>query len=203
MLVEFLFDTADLAKVQQHRWHLASNSYLATSVKVADASGNLIAKRELYLHTFLAEPPSGHTVQHITKNGLDNRRSNLRIVPVAIASPPATTKKRSTELPPMCGIKPEDIPKHIWYVHANGYHRDRFAIEFKSEKILWKSSSSKQYSLKEKLEQAKEKLQDFYKTYPHLDPKREEDLIQQLQSSFEAALKAQVSQGAPLQPPTV
>ncbi len=84
----------------------------------------------------------------------------------------------------MCGIRPEEIPKHIWYVQANGYHRDRFAIEFKTEGILWKSTSSKDVSLKEKLEHARDRLKELYEIYPHLDPKREEEEARALTESF-------------------
>ena len=149
MLVEFVIDTVDLSGVKEHKWHLASGSYIATSVKV-DISGNE-KKRELYLHNFLMKPGARQVVQHISTNGLDNRRENLRIVDDSTVSICHTKKKRIVELPPMCGIKLEEIPKHIWYVQANGYHRDRFAIEFKTEGILWKSTSSKEVSLKEKL----------------------------------------------------
>ena len=91
----------------------------------------------------------------------------------------------------MCGIKPEEIPKHVWYVQANGYHRDRFAIEFKTEGILWKSTSSKEVSLQEKLEQAVAKLKELYELYPYLDPKREEEEIAALAQSFQTILLTQ------------
>jgi hypothetical protein len=186
MLIEFVFDTTDLPAVQEHKWHLASGNYIATSVKV-DISGNE-KKRELYLHNFLMKPGMGELVHHISKNGLDNRRDNLRVVDEAVAAAGHAKKKRSVELPPMCGIKPEEIPKHIWYVQANGYHRDRFDIEFKTEGILWKSTSSKLVSLKEKLEQAKEKLVELYELYPQLDPKREEEQARLLNESFSSII---------------
>jgi hypothetical protein len=188
MLVEFVFDTTDLPTVAEHKWHLASGSYIATSVKV-DISGTPV-KRELYLHTLLMKPGPSQTVQHISKNGLDNRRQNLRLVSNSDAVAGHAKKKRNVELPPLCGIKPEDIPKHIWYVQANGYHRDRFAIEFKTEGILWKSTSSKLVSLQEKLDQAKAKLEDLYKLYPHLDPKLEEERMAALEKSFKEILSA-------------
>ena len=186
MLVEFAFDTTDLPTVAEHKWHLASGSYIATSVKV-DVSGTPV-KRELYLHTLLMKPGPTQAVQHISKNGLDNRRKNLRLVSNSDAVAGHAKKKRNVELPPLCGIKPEDIPKHIWYVQANGYHRDRFAIEFKTEGILWKSTSSKLVSLQEKLDQAKTKLEDLYTLYPHLDPKLEEERIAALDTSFKEIL---------------
>jgi hypothetical protein len=201
MLVEFAIDAADVEKVSQHRWHLASNSYIATSVKQADVSGGApeSKKKELYLHTFLLNPGPDQVVHHISKNGLDNRRRNLRMSTATDSGvgAAATRKKRTIELPPMCGLELADIPKHVWYVQANGYHRDRFAIELKTEGLLWKSTSSKKFSLQEKLDQTKEKLKELYELYPHLDPKREEELIASLSTSFEALLANPAGAPAP------
>jgi hypothetical protein len=185
MAIEFVIDAADLSGVKEHRWHYASSAYIATSVTVTvDCSGvPTQKKRELYLHNFLLKPRPHEAVQHISKNGLDNRRANLRLVDIGTLNN-QTKKRRNVELPIMCGIRPEDIPRHIWYVQANGYHRDRFAIEFKTEGILWKSTSSKNFSLKEKLEHAQEKLNELYEIYPHLDPKREEEEAKALEESF-------------------
>lgn len=185
MGIEFTVDLTDLSGVQEHRWHYASNAYVATSVTVTvDVSGVPVTKkRELYLHNFLLKPRPHEAVQHISKNGLDNRRINLRLVDVGTLNN-QTKKRRNVELPIMCGIRPEEIPKHIWYVQANGYHRDRFAIEFKTEGILWKSTSSKDVSLKEKLEHARDRLKELYEIYPHLDPKREEEEARALTESF-------------------
>ena len=185
MGIEFTVDLTDLSGVQEHRWHYASNAYVATSVTVTvDVSGVPVTKkRELYLHNFLLKPRPHEAVQHISKNGLDNRRINLRLVDVGTLNN-QTKKRRNVELPIMCGIRPEEIPKHIWYVQANGYHRDRFAIEFKTEGILWKSTSSKDVSWKEKLEHARDRLKELYEIYPHLDPKREEEEARALTESF-------------------
>jgi len=186
MLIEFAFDATDLPAVREHKWHFASGSYIATSVKV-DISG-VEKKRELYLHSLLMKPGPTQAVQHISKNGLDNRRQNLRLVDDSVAAIGHAKKKRNVELPALCGIRPEDIPKHIWYVQANGYHRDRFAIEFKTEGILWKSTSSKEVSLKDKLDQATKKVAELYELYPHLDPKREEEEVAALDKSFKEVL---------------
>ena len=92
-------------------------------------------------------------------------------------------KKRNVTLPSDCGMKAEDIPRHIWYVHPNGLHGDRFAIEFKTEGIVWKTTSSKKVSLANKLVEAKNKLAELYALYPHLNPvSAEEEAAVLLQS---------------------
>jgi hypothetical protein len=102
-----------------------------------------------------------------------------------------TKKKRFITLPEGCEIDPDDIPRHIWYIKSHGAHGDRFAIEFKSENICWKTSSSKKISLKEKLNQAKEKLQEFYIIFPHLNPFNPDKLKKEeyLTNSFNEIIK--------------
>jgi hypothetical protein len=178
-LVEFLIDRTDLSAVSQYAWHFVGNG-LATTV-VGEK------KRELYMHSLIMGPGPTQFVQHISGNGLDNRRANLRLINKADAAL-NRVKSRTIELPPLCGIKPEDIPTHVWYVQANGYHRDRFAIEFKTEGILWKSTSSKSVSLQEKLAAAKAKLAELYIDYPHLDPAVNDAASIGLKESFEAIL---------------
>jgi hypothetical protein len=181
-LVDFVVDTSDVPILKKYSWHYTPNGYLATSLIRDDK------KHEVYLHTILLNPKPGEVVEHRTKNGLDNRRANLRVVDEMEAGTTKASKQRSVELPPLCGLAAEDIPKHIWYVQPNGYHRDRFAIELKREGILWKTTSSKKFSLKEKLDQAKEKLKEVYQAYPYLDPKHEEDLRKSLEESFQSIL---------------
>jgi hypothetical protein len=192
MCVEFVIDAADLSGVQLYKWHYVSNAYIATSVLVdIDVSGTIVSKkRELYLHNLLMKPRPQEAVQHISRNGLDNRRENLRLVDLGTLNN-QTKKRRNVELPPLCGIRPEEIPKHIWYVQANGYHRDRFAIEFKTEGILWKSTSSKDVSLKEKLDAANAQLKILYEAFPHLDPKKEEAVAKLLEESFQKIVRVQ------------
>ena len=181
-LVEFLIDATDLSGLRPYAWHYTSGT-LATTI--TDVSG----KHEVYMHSLIMKPKENEVVQHISGNGLDNRRANLRCVDRGDALLNRVQKKRIVELPPLCGLTAQDIPRHIWYVQANGYHRDRFAIEFKTERILWKSTSSKQVSLQEKLEAAKKKLAELYVQYPHLDPAADEELTTGLEESFTGTLE--------------
>jgi hypothetical protein len=188
---QFVFDKEDYDKINDRAWHFASGNYISSST-IHDSK-----KKELYLHNLIMDrlehPGKGAvmSVDHINRNGLDNRKENLRIISQTQQNLNQIKKKRSVILPESCLIKPEDIPRHIWYVRANGQHGERFAIEFKTEGIIWKSTSSKAVSIHDKLKQAKEKLQDFYIQYPYLNPDRDDRVkeINDLLESFEIIIK--------------
>ena len=173
--INFVFDTEDIDKVKNLSLHYASNSYISNGV-IVDGK-----KKELYLHNIIMNrlgfPGKGskETVDHINRNGLDNRKENLRILTQSEQNLNQSKKTRRVELPEDSKLIPENIPKHIWYVKANGYHGDRFAIEFKTENITWKTTSSKIVSLKDKLQLAIDKLKEYYIQYPYLNPNNEEN----------------------------
>lgn len=192
--VQFVFDAEDYHKVSQRAWHVSSTKYIASTFYTNDERHN---KKELFLHNLVMNrlnfPGKGakETVDHINRNGFDNRKENLRLVTQTEQNINQTKRNRSITLPEGCGLAPEDIPRHIWYIKAHGAHGDRFAIEFKTEGICWKTTSSTKVSLKEKLQAAKEKLQEFYTQYPHLNPFNTSKLEQEkiLQQSFEQILQ--------------
>ncbi len=172
--VKFVFDKEDFDKVNGKSWHRASNAYISHGI-IIDGK-----KKEYYLHNLVMNlldfPGKGskETVDHINRIGFDNRKENLRIITQSEQNLNQSKRKRRVELPENSELTPDDIPKHIWYVKVNGHHGDRFAIEFKTENITWKTTSSKNISLKDKLQSAKDKLQEFYQIYPHLNPDNEE-----------------------------
>jgi len=182
--VNFVIDKEDFPSIEQRPWHFAAGNYISSGV-IHESK-----KKELYLHNLimnrLDHPGKGaiHSVDHINRNGLDNRKENLRILSQSEQNLHQVKKKRSVVLPEGFPIDADDIPRHIWYVRANGLHGDRFAIEFKSEGIVWKTTSSKKISLEDKLNQAKEKLQELYIKYPHLNPSNIEILEEELNTSY-------------------
>jgi hypothetical protein len=65
-----LVDDEDYERLAQHKWcvlRTGSNVYAKRT------------KRALLMHREVMLPPPGMVVDHINHNGLDNRRSNLRI----------------------------------------------------------------------------------------------------------------------------
>jgi hypothetical protein len=187
----FVIDKEDYPKIKDYSWHYTSNSYISHNVNI---DGQIKA---LYLHNIVLNrlifPGKGskESVDHINRIGLDNRKENLRIITQSEQNMNQSKKKRNITLPEDSGLTVDDIPTHIWYVKANGSHGDRFAIEFKTENIVWKTTSSKNILLKDKLKSAKEKLQELYKLYPHLNPNNEQKLekIKELADSYYEIIK--------------
>ena len=130
------------------------------------------------------------SVDHINRIGLDNRKANLRVVTQSQQNVNKGARKRVAELPADSGLTAADLPRHVWYIKANGSHGDRFAIELKTEGISWKTTSSKTVSLKDKLDAAKAKLAEYYETYPHLNPDNDEKMIEvrDLAASYNAII---------------
>jgi hypothetical protein len=183
--VKFIFDKEDFPKIEKRPWHLSSGKYIGSTFYLDGG-----VKLELYLHNLIMDKitfdgkGAKETVDHINRNGLDNRKENLRIITQSQQNINQSKKIRTVILPEECNIKPDEIPKHIWYVRANGLHGDRFAIEFKTEGICWKTTSSKKVDILQKLQDAKEKLKEFYIKFPHLNPEYEIDRCKELNESF-------------------
>jgi len=190
-LIKFLIDKDDFPKIKDLTWHYISKSYICHNVNIEGK------QKALYLHNMvmnrLGFPGKGakESVDHINRIGLDNRKENLRIITQSEQNLNQSKRPRKIELPADSELTVDDIPKHIWYVKANGSHGDRFAIEFKTENIVWKTTSSKKISLKDKLEAAKEKLNELYEKYPYLNPDNKENdrKKQELIDSYHEILK--------------
>lgn len=78
--VQALIDDADAMLVAQFRWHPAvPHRGQARRYAVARVGPE---RRTLYMHRLILglEPDDPREVDHINRNGLDNRRANLRVV---------------------------------------------------------------------------------------------------------------------------
>ena len=165
--MKFKIDKDDFEKVNTRHWYLTSGGHYVGSGLTVDGKSKV-----MYLHNFIMNrfvfPGKGskESIDHINRNGLDNRKSNLRLVSQSMQNVNKKSRSRTAELPE--GIS--ELPKHVWYIKPNGLHGDRFCIELKTEGITWKTTSSKKVTIHEKLQQAKDKLEELYEQYPHLKP---------------------------------
>ena len=102
-------------------------------------------------------------IVHIDRIGLDNRRENLMYDEVdKDQNKNIKKKKRTISLPAESGIKPSEIPTYVWYMKPNGSHGERFMVDVGD--VQWKTTSSKQLSLRYKLEEAKKYLRELTKS---------------------------------------
>lgn len=69
-------DLADLERVQRYRWHsvkIRQRTYAQTTIR---RNGG---KTHIYLHRYILDAPARALVDHVDHDGLNNRRSNLRL----------------------------------------------------------------------------------------------------------------------------
>lgn len=69
-----LIDAADFEKVGRFKWTFATAGYACRSIRRSDNS-----KQMVLLHRVLMDAKPEQDIDHINHDGLDNRRSNLRL----------------------------------------------------------------------------------------------------------------------------
>lgn len=75
-----LIDAADVEMVSQHRWCASVDYRIDGSVRAVYAITSVPRKSaKLWLHRLFTDAPDGLDVDHIDRDGLNNRRSNLRL----------------------------------------------------------------------------------------------------------------------------
>jgi hypothetical protein len=75
-----LVDDADFDQVGQFKWSAHRTKYaIYACTRTPRGNG---PRKTILLHRFLMKPPEGFVVDHISGNGLDNTRANLRVVPM-------------------------------------------------------------------------------------------------------------------------
>jgi len=119
-----IVDDADYSRVSKHVWSAARRAcatYAAAGFWIEGRSKND------YLHRFVMNPPEGMQVDHINGNGLDNRKSNLRVCTNA-QNNANHAKRRGSALEKRgvfrvgkkfrAVIAPNGVSKHIGYFHT-------------------------------------------------------------------------------------
>lgn len=78
-----IVDDEDFSSVSKYRWNKNSNGYALTTTKP-----------RIYMHRLLNKTPEGMITDHINRNTLDNRKSNLRTAGKSLNA--ANTELRKT-----------------------------------------------------------------------------------------------------------
>lgn len=68
-----IVDEDDFENLMQWKWHYTNTGYARRN----DKTNN---RKAIKMHRYIMDAPEGMDVDHINGNGLDNRKSNLRIV---------------------------------------------------------------------------------------------------------------------------
>ena len=104
-----LIDDSDYKLVSKFNWYKQSAGYVATCSRTTSKT-----KPVILMHRLINNTPDGLFTDHINRNKLDNRRSNLRTVTRSQnkANSPSYNKKKSSKF------------KGVYYeVHKNGDYK--------------------------------------------------------------------------------
>jgi hypothetical protein len=171
--ITFLIDKDDLEKVKTRNWHLTcGKNYIGASIKINGSD------KVLYLHNFVMNkldfPGKGakHSIDHINRNGLDNRKSNLRFVTQTEQNLNQKVKPRKANSHIIEELNIEKLPKHVQYVSSRGNHGDGFCVEFKKDgkKLYNPYIRSKILTTQEKYSKILELLEKGYEMFPDFKP---------------------------------
>ena len=176
----FIIDIDDFENVRKYNWYV-----------VCDYIGTRIDKKIMYLHNFVMNKLTfegkgqKETVDHISRNPLDNRKCNLRMISQSDQNMNQNKKPRNVILPENCNLTSSDLPKHVYYVSARGNHNDGFCVEFKRDgKKIYNPYIRSRLSIEEKLEKIKVLLEKGYELYPEYNPNYEKELRDKLEEEY-------------------
>ena len=149
-------------------WRLFNNGYVCCTI-------NINKKQKVYyLHQVIMDVHDEdltnyeRTVDHINQDKLDNRYENLRLTNMSIQNSNRDKVERrvdAIELPE--GILQQDIPKYIVYrkeildKNTQKFREYFYISNHPTFKEHWASSKSQKVNIKEKLKQAKLKIQEI------------------------------------------
>jgi hypothetical protein len=69
-----IVDDEDFDRLSQYLWHISTSTKTMYAKAITEVN-----EKEVYMHREIIGNPNGPQVDHVNGNGLDNRRSNLRL----------------------------------------------------------------------------------------------------------------------------
>lgn len=136
-VLEFTIDESDLSFVTQWSWHINCNGYVYRQFR--DETGKC---RCIFLHRELANTPDGFFTDHINRNKLDNRRSNLRIATKSQNAMNSASRKSSSG---KTGIRIKDNGKFTARITINRKELHLGVFNTFHEASLARDAASKLY----------------------------------------------------------
>ena len=115
-------DPADYKRLRKHEWLVKKtrNSYYSLRIGPGKKAGR---ESQIYMHKEILKVPEGMVTDHINRDGMDNRRANLR----------AATHSQN-----MCNKRKRSGPTYSKYkgIHWHKLHRKwKAAITFEKKRI--------------------------------------------------------------------
>ena len=153
-----IIDFEDKEKVINKSWAIDSNGNIRNN--------SLATTLQLYI----MNNDDNKLIEHINKILIDNRKENLRNVNIK-----SKHRTRKINLPDD-SITIDDIPNYVTYCKPNGNHGDFFEfelangiIELNNQRYKYKSTKSKEVTLKVKLQQIIDHLKELKSKYKSLE----------------------------------
>ena len=132
---KFIFDIDDYERVRNFQWYMKDNGYIS-------CTGSRKNKNKT-LHRFIMNCNNNEIIDHINRNKLDNRKSNLRIVNISENNHNRGIGKNNTS-----GI----IGINIYYKSKKKGNKYRAYIEIENKRIYLLSSYNKEECIKARLQ---------------------------------------------------
>ena len=169
--IPVILDLKDFNSIKKmnKKWRCNQNGFILCS-----HSHNGITK-DVFLHELVMilknkeekKKDQTKSIIHINRLGLDNRRENLIYDMLnKDINKNSKKKKRTLSLPKNSDINPKEIPTYIWYMRPDYSHGERFVVNIGD--ITWKTTSTRDLSLRYKLEEAKIFLKNLLRERPDL-----------------------------------
>lgn len=101
-----LVDDVDYEFLNQFKWHCVPGRYTWYAVRGVGPHGK---QKKIYMQHTILNTPKGMTIDHLNKNGLDNRKRNLRICTKSQNSHNYKTPRNNTS-----GVKGVFLDRKKW-----------------------------------------------------------------------------------------